>query len=100
MLFTFGTGAAPSSAAVPCSGINDQGRFTLPLSLVSHSSVEFSPRRSVIDQPGFRRGYRMHDWVSDWKRWSRAERCFAIMLVIIALALPLGLLIAGERIGS
>jgi hypothetical protein len=38
----------------------------------------------------------MRDWISDWKKWSRAERCFAIMLVIIAL----GLLIAGERIGS
>ena len=42
----------------------------------------------------------MRDWVSDWKRWSRAERCFAIALVIIALAIPLGLLIVGERIGS
>jgi len=41
----------------------------------------------------------MGDWISDWKRWSRAERCFAIMLLIIALVLPLGLLIVGERIG-
>ena len=22
----------------------------------------------------------MGDWISDWKRWSRAERCFAIIL--------------------
>ena len=43
---------------------------------------------------------RMRDWISDWKKWSRAERCFAIMLVIIALVLPLGLLIIGERVGS
>jgi hypothetical protein len=42
----------------------------------------------------------MHDWISDWKKWSRAERCFAIMLLIIALVIPLGLLIVGERIGS
>ena len=41
----------------------------------------------------------MHDWISDWKWWSRAERCFAIMLLIIALVLPLGLLIVGERVG-
>jgi hypothetical protein len=41
----------------------------------------------------------MRDWISDWKRWSRAERCFAIMLFIIALVLPLGLLIVGERLG-
>jgi hypothetical protein len=40
----------------------------------------------------------MRDWISDWKKWSRAERCFAIMLIIIALVLPL--LIVGERIGS
>ena len=42
----------------------------------------------------------MRDLISDWKKRSRAERCFAIMLVIIALVLPLGLLIVGERIGS
>ena len=42
----------------------------------------------------------MRDWISDWKKWSLAERWFAIMLVIIALVLPLGLLIVGERIGS
>ena len=37
----------------------------------------------------------MRDWISDWKKWSRVERCFAILLVIIALVLPLGLLIVG-----
>jgi hypothetical protein len=42
----------------------------------------------------------MRDWISDWKKWSRAERCLAILLVIIALVLPLGLLMVGERIGS
>jgi hypothetical protein len=42
----------------------------------------------------------MRDWISDWKKWSPAERCFAILLVIIALAVPLGLLIEGGRIGS
>jgi hypothetical protein len=42
----------------------------------------------------------MRDLISDWKKWSRAERCFAIALVIIAFALPLGLLIGGSRIGS
>jgi hypothetical protein len=38
----------------------------------------------------------MQDWISDWKRWSPAERCFAIALVVIVLALPLGLLIGGK----
>jgi hypothetical protein len=42
----------------------------------------------------------MRDWISDWKKWSRAERCFAILLVIVALVFLLGLLIVGERIGS
>jgi hypothetical protein len=37
----------------------------------------------------------MQDWISDWKRWSRAERCFAIVLVILSLVIPLGLLIRG-----
>ena len=31
----------------------------------------------------------MQDWISDWKRWSRAERCFAIALVILSLAVNL-----------
>jgi hypothetical protein len=37
----------------------------------------------------------MQDWIADWKKWSRAERCFAIALVILSLAVPLGLLIGG-----
>jgi hypothetical protein len=42
----------------------------------------------------------MRDWISDWKKWNRAERCFAVALVVLALALPLGLLIGGGKIGS
>jgi hypothetical protein len=42
----------------------------------------------------------MNDWISDWKRWSRAERCFAIALVILSLAVPFGLLIGGRIIGT
>jgi hypothetical protein len=42
----------------------------------------------------------MQDWISDWKRWSRAERWFAIALVILSLVVPLGLLIGGRIIGT
>jgi hypothetical protein len=42
----------------------------------------------------------MKDWISDWKRWSRAERCFAIALVILSLAVPFGLVIGGRIIGT
>jgi hypothetical protein len=35
----------------------------------------------------------MQDWISDWKRWSRAERWFAIVLVILSLVIPLGFMI-------
>jgi len=41
----------------------------------------------------------MQDWISDWKRWTRAERCLAIVLVVLALAFPLGMLIGSGRIG-
>jgi hypothetical protein len=41
----------------------------------------------------------MRDWILDWKRWSRAERCFAVALAILALGFPLGLLISVGRIG-
>jgi hypothetical protein len=42
----------------------------------------------------------MQDWISDWKRWSRAERCFAIALVILLLVIPLGVLIGGRIAGT
>jgi len=42
----------------------------------------------------------MQDWISDWKRWSRAERCFAIALVILCLMIPLGFLIGGSIAGT
>jgi hypothetical protein len=35
----------------------------------------------------------MRDWIADWKRWSRTERCFAIAFGILSLVIPLGLLI-------
>ena len=41
----------------------------------------------------------MQDWISDWKKWSRAERCFAIALVILSLVIPFGLLVGGGIIG-
>jgi hypothetical protein len=41
----------------------------------------------------------MQDWISDWKKWSRAERCFAIALVILSLVIPLGVLVGGRIIG-
>jgi hypothetical protein len=34
----------------------------------------------------------MHDWIADWKRWSRTERCIAVALAILSLVIPLGLL--------
>ena len=42
----------------------------------------------------------MKDWISDWKRWSRAERCFAIALVILSLVIPLGFMMSGRMIGT
>jgi hypothetical protein len=42
----------------------------------------------------------MKDWISDWKRWSRAERCFAVALVILSLVIPLGFMIGGRMIGT
>jgi len=42
----------------------------------------------------------VQDWIADWKRWSRAERCFAIALVILSLVIALGFLIGGRMIGT
>jgi hypothetical protein len=37
-------------------------------------------------------GVPMRDIVADWKKWSRAERVFAVMGTLLMVALPLGLL--------
>jgi len=37
----------------------------------------------------------MRDWIADWRRWSRAERIFAIIVMVGMIALPLGLLLTG-----
>jgi hypothetical protein len=36
----------------------------------------------------------MRDWIADWKKWSRAERVFAVLVTGLMLALPLGLMLA------
>jgi hypothetical protein len=72
-------------------------RFLYHYRDIVRSNFHHAYRLSI--SPGLA-GAVVRDWISDWKRWSRAERCFAIMLVIIALVLPLGLLIVGGRIGS
>ena len=42
----------------------------------------------------------MRDWVADWRKWSRAERAFAVaLLVTMIMALPLGLLLSVSRTG-
>jgi hypothetical protein len=77
-------------------GVNILGDFTFPLSPQGHSSVEIFPRGS--DTPDAKAdgdgGIVVQDWIADWKRWSRAERWFAIALVILSLAIPLGLMIS------
>jgi hypothetical protein len=42
----------------------------------------------------------MSDFVKDWRKWSRAERAFAIALIVAMTAvLPLGLLFGIVRPG-
>jgi hypothetical protein len=36
----------------------------------------------------------MRDMMADWKRWSRAERVFAVLVTTLMIALPLGLMLA------
>jgi hypothetical protein len=35
----------------------------------------------------------MRDMVADWKKWSRAERVFAVLVTALMVALPLGLML-------
>ena len=35
----------------------------------------------------------MRDMVADWKKWSRAERVFAVLVTVLMVALPLGLML-------
>jgi hypothetical protein len=41
------------------------------------------------------RGVPMRDFLADWKKWSRAERVLAGMVILLMVALPLGLLMTG-----
>jgi hypothetical protein len=42
----------------------------------------------------------MSDWARDWRKWSRAERAFAIALILVMMAvLPLSLLLGVVRPG-
>ena len=54
-------------------------------------------RPSVTGAEPFMRGKPMRDFVADWKRWSRAERAFALIVSITMIAAPLGLLV--EQLG-
>jgi len=38
----------------------------------------------------------MRDMIADWKRWSRAERAFAVLVTLAMVALPLGLMLAAS----
>ncbi len=35
----------------------------------------------------------MRDIVADWKKWSRVERVFAVLVTFLMVALPLGLML-------
>ena len=35
----------------------------------------------------------MRDMVADWKKWSRTERVFAVLVTFLMVALPLGLML-------
>ena len=37
----------------------------------------------------------MHDFIADWKKWSHAERVFAIVMALLLIALPIGLALPG-----
>jgi hypothetical protein len=40
----------------------------------------------------------MRDLVADWKKWNSAERLLAVILMLMLIALPLRVLIAGAPI--
>ncbi len=40
----------------------------------------------------------MRDWVSDWKRWTRAERILALLVAALLVALPLSIVVTGSGV--
>jgi hypothetical protein len=60
-------------------------------------TASFGNASSGTNSPGFER-YRMRDLKSDWKRWSRAERIGAI--VIVAAFIVCGSSIVGNLTGG
>jgi hypothetical protein len=41
----------------------------------------------------------MRDWISDWRKWSPAERVLAVALLMSMMAAPLGMLLGLARPG-
>jgi hypothetical protein len=37
----------------------------------------------------------MHDFIADWKKWSRAERVAAVVITLPMIVAPFGFLFAG-----
>lgn len=38
----------------------------------------------------------MRDMVADWKKWTRAERVFAVLVTVLMVGLPLGLVLVAS----
>jgi hypothetical protein len=53
------------------------------------------PSGEAVASGSMQHGVPMRDLVADWKKWSRAERVFALMGTFLMVALPLGLLMTG-----
>jgi hypothetical protein len=41
----------------------------------------------------------MRDWLSDWQKWSPAERALAVAILVSMMAAPVGILLGLARPG-
>jgi hypothetical protein len=73
----------------------------IPLTRIDHTCMAASDRPSPVERRPKRGEVAaelapMHDFIADWKRWSRTERVLAIVVTLLMVAVPLVLLAAGK----
>ena len=54
------------------------------------------PKNVGKERQGAARVGSMRDMVADWKKWSRVERVFAVLVTLLMVAVPLGLMLAAS----
>ena len=77
------------------SGGYGQGKSSFASATIGQPDAFIHADGHSCERIQMQRGVPMRDFLADWKKWSRAERVLAGMVILLMVALPLGLLMTG-----